>query len=190
MPSIVHTFDWPDRVVVGTVGRPGSRAFYLQARDGARVTSVGLEKMQSAALAEKIDAKLPAELDVADGTVVDSQNLTFLDDKIAPWTDRVDSQWQKVVAVAKAMQDGAYTDGGAPGDYQNVFLPGHSLRRMTQFMKATQLAGNDEPSALATSTHAWTSLPLMTPAASGSAPSTTRAGTPRRLATSSKEAVR
>ncbi|GAA5016563.1 transglutaminase-like domain-containing protein [Terrabacter aeriphilus] len=101
------------------------------------------------ALAEKIDAKLPAELDVADGTVVDSQNLTFLDDKIAPWTDRVDGQWQKVVAVAKAMQDGAYTDGGAPGDYQNVFLPGHSLRRMTQFMKATQLAGNDEQFAAA-----------------------------------------
>ena len=55
MPSIVHAFDWPDRVVVGTVGRPGARAFYLQARDGARVTSVGLEKMQSAALAEKIE---------------------------------------------------------------------------------------------------------------------------------------
>lgn len=55
MPSIVHGFDWPDRVVVGTVGSPGSRAFFLQARDGSRVMSVGLEKQQSAALAEKID---------------------------------------------------------------------------------------------------------------------------------------
>jgi len=69
MPSIVHTFDWPDRVVVGTVGHPGSRAFYLQARDGARVTSVGLEKMQSAALAEKIDEILD-QLMAADGNPV------------------------------------------------------------------------------------------------------------------------
>ena len=69
MPSIVHTFDWPDRVVVGTVGRPGSREFYLQARDGARVTSVGLEKMQSAALAEKIDEILDQVM-AADGNPV------------------------------------------------------------------------------------------------------------------------
>ncbi|MCJ1684108.1 DUF3090 domain-containing protein [Rathayibacter sp. VKM Ac-2928] len=52
---IVHGFDWPDRVVVGTIGSPGSRSFYLQARTGPRVVSVGLEKQQSALLAEKID---------------------------------------------------------------------------------------------------------------------------------------
>jgi len=69
MPYIVHTFDWPDRVVVGTIGRPGSRAFYLQARDGSRVTSVGLEKMQSAALAEKIDEILEQVM-AADGNPV------------------------------------------------------------------------------------------------------------------------
>ncbi|GAB3063631.1 transglutaminase domain-containing protein [Intrasporangium mesophilum] len=92
---------------------------------------------------------LPQSVDVADGSLVDSQNLTFIDDKVAPWTERVDGAWQKVVAVARGMQDGAYTDGGAPGDYQNIFLPGHSLRRMTQFIKATQLAGNDEQYAAA-----------------------------------------
>lgn len=60
MPTIVHGFDWPDRVVVGTVGQPGSRTFYLQARAGARVVSVALEKEQSALLAEKIDEILDA----------------------------------------------------------------------------------------------------------------------------------
>ena len=55
MPTIVHEFDWPDRVVVGTVGLPGSRTFYLQVRTGIRVVSVTLEKQQSALLAEKID---------------------------------------------------------------------------------------------------------------------------------------
>ncbi len=55
MPTIVYDFDWPDRVIIGTVGEPGSRTFYLQARDGARVTSIILEKEQSALLAEKIE---------------------------------------------------------------------------------------------------------------------------------------
>jgi uncharacterized repeat protein (TIGR03847 family) len=55
MPTIVHRFDWPDRVVVGTIGAPGSRTFYLQARDGARIISVVLEKQQCAVLAQKID---------------------------------------------------------------------------------------------------------------------------------------
>ncbi|WP_353509047.1 transglutaminase domain-containing protein [Intrasporangium sp.] len=88
---------------------------------------------------------LPEHVDVDGGSVVDTQALTFLDERVDAWTGRVDSPWQKVTAMAKALQSGAYTDGGAAGDaVQNVFLPGHSLRRMTQFVKATQLAGNDE----------------------------------------------
>lgn len=55
MPTIVYGFDWPDRVVVGTVGQPGERSFYLQARAGAQIISVALEKQQSALLAEKIE---------------------------------------------------------------------------------------------------------------------------------------
>lgn len=60
MATLVHQFDWPDRVVIGTVGRPGSRTFYLQVRAGSRSTSVALEKEQSAVLAEKIDEILDA----------------------------------------------------------------------------------------------------------------------------------
>jgi uncharacterized repeat protein (TIGR03847 family) len=55
MPTIVHEFAWPDRVVVGTVGVPGDRTFYLQVRTGAQIVSIALEKQQSALLAEKID---------------------------------------------------------------------------------------------------------------------------------------
>jgi uncharacterized repeat protein (TIGR03847 family) len=58
MATLVHEFDWPDRVVIGTVGRPGSRTFYLQARTGSRVASVALEKEWAAVLAEKIDVIL------------------------------------------------------------------------------------------------------------------------------------
>jgi uncharacterized repeat protein (TIGR03847 family) len=55
MPPIVHDFSWPDRVVIGTVGQPGSRTFYLQVRTGTEMVSVALEKQQAALLAEKID---------------------------------------------------------------------------------------------------------------------------------------
>ncbi len=55
MPSRVYEFVWPDRVVVGTIGLPGARTFYLQVRAGKQLVSVALEKQQSALLAEKID---------------------------------------------------------------------------------------------------------------------------------------
>ncbi|MDI3243303.1 DUF3090 domain-containing protein [Arthrobacter sp. AL08] len=55
MPTRVHEFAWPDRVVVGTIGLPGARTFYLQVRAGRQVVSIALEKQQSALLAEKID---------------------------------------------------------------------------------------------------------------------------------------
>lgn len=58
MAPIVHGFDWPDRVVIGTVGHPGSRTFFLQARSGTQIVSVALEKEQSAALAERIEEVL------------------------------------------------------------------------------------------------------------------------------------
>jgi len=51
---LVHRHDPPDRFVAGTVGEPGQRAFYLQARTGRLVTSVSLEKEQVAILAERI----------------------------------------------------------------------------------------------------------------------------------------
>jgi uncharacterized repeat protein (TIGR03847 family) len=58
MPPIIHGFDPPERFVAGTVGPPGSRTFFLQARSGVRVVSVSLEKQQVAALAERVDELL------------------------------------------------------------------------------------------------------------------------------------
>jgi uncharacterized repeat protein (TIGR03847 family) len=58
MPTIVHGFDWPDRIVIGTIGAPGSRAFYLQARTGNHLVTVALEKEQSAILARTMDELL------------------------------------------------------------------------------------------------------------------------------------
>jgi uncharacterized repeat protein (TIGR03847 family) len=64
MPTRVHEFAWPDRVVVGTVGLPGTRTFYLQVRTGTQIVSIALEKQQSALLADKIDEILDQLLTV------------------------------------------------------------------------------------------------------------------------------
>jgi uncharacterized repeat protein (TIGR03847 family) len=58
MAPLVHKFDPPERFIAGTVGEPGQRAFFLQARSGARVTSVALEKQQVEILGERIDELL------------------------------------------------------------------------------------------------------------------------------------
>lgn len=86
----------------------------------------------------------PATVELDSGALVDTADLGFVDDKSDAWSGRVDGQWQKLQAIARNLRDGAYTDGGVPGSYENIYLPGHGVRRMTQFFKATQLAGNDE----------------------------------------------
>jgi uncharacterized repeat protein (TIGR03847 family) len=60
---VIHEFDPPERFVAGTVGEPGQRTFFLQARSGARVVSVALEKQQVAVLAERIDELLDEVMD-------------------------------------------------------------------------------------------------------------------------------
>jgi uncharacterized repeat protein (TIGR03847 family) len=67
MASVIHRFDPPERFVAGTVGPPGQRTFFLQARAGARVTSVALEKQQVSVLAERIDELLDDLLSSLEG---------------------------------------------------------------------------------------------------------------------------
>ena len=54
MPRRRYIFDPPDRFVAGTVGEPGDRTFFLQAREADRVVSVVLEKVQVAVLAQRL----------------------------------------------------------------------------------------------------------------------------------------
>jgi uncharacterized repeat protein (TIGR03847 family) len=62
MPRRRYIFDPPERFIAGTIGDPGNRTFFLQARDGGRVVSIALEKVQVAVLAERLDDLL-GELD-------------------------------------------------------------------------------------------------------------------------------
>jgi uncharacterized repeat protein (TIGR03847 family) len=58
MPRQVFDYDPPERFVAGTVGPPGQRTFFLQARSGTSLTSVALEKTQVSALAERVEELL------------------------------------------------------------------------------------------------------------------------------------
>jgi len=68
MPRALHEYDPPDRFVVGTVGAPGQRTFFLQATGAGRTTSVTLEKQQVAVLAERVEALLDEVLRRTGGT--------------------------------------------------------------------------------------------------------------------------
>ena len=47
-------FNPPERFIVGTVGPPGQRTFFLQASDGERRMQVALEKLHAQVLAERV----------------------------------------------------------------------------------------------------------------------------------------
>jgi uncharacterized repeat protein (TIGR03847 family) len=54
----MNIFDPVERFVVGTVGEPGERSFFLQARTGNRLTSVLLDKTQVVAIADRLEILL------------------------------------------------------------------------------------------------------------------------------------
>jgi uncharacterized repeat protein (TIGR03847 family) len=54
----VWDFPSPKRCVIGTVGQPGERAFYLQVSQEHKLATLAIEKMQAALLAERLDELL------------------------------------------------------------------------------------------------------------------------------------
>lgn len=60
MTRRLFIFDDPDRFVAGTVGEPGARSFFLQARQEGSLVSIGIEKAQVAALAARLEDLLDA----------------------------------------------------------------------------------------------------------------------------------
>jgi len=81
MSRRIYDYGLPDRFVAGTVGQPGNRTFFLQARRGGSIVSVVLEKVQVQVLAERI-ALLLAE--VARRGVRVPEALAPADDDTAP----------------------------------------------------------------------------------------------------------
>jgi uncharacterized repeat protein (TIGR03847 family) len=78
--STSYELEHVDALTTGTVGPPGQRVFYLQARRGEQVVSLRLEKTQVAALATYLTAllddlpapgPLPTDLDLVEPVVAE-----------------------------------------------------------------------------------------------------------------------
>jgi uncharacterized repeat protein (TIGR03847 family) len=118
MAHQVYAFEPPERFVAGTVGPPGERTFFLQARGGGRLVSVVLEKVQVVLLAEKLEellgeARRRFGVDVAEGLVPPADNDpldTPLDEEFRVGTlglaFDVDSATVVIEAIAVGEDDG------------------------------------------------------------------------------------
>ena len=115
MPRHIFDFGVPDRFVTGTVGEPGHRTFFLQARKGSALVSVVLEKVQVQVLAERL-ALLLAEVARRGAQVPEA--LAPSDDDTAPLGEPLveafrvgtltigwDPQREQVVIEARAQEE-------------------------------------------------------------------------------------
>ena len=80
MPRQILLHDPVERFVTGTVGMPGERTFFLQARTGNLISSVALEKAQVATLADRledliVDVAQRLDLDIPEPGPVDLDAL-------------------------------------------------------------------------------------------------------------------
>jgi uncharacterized repeat protein (TIGR03847 family) len=115
VPRHIFDFGVPDRFVTGTVGQPGHRTFFLQARKGSALVSVVLEKVQVQVLAERL-ALLLAEVARRGAQVPEA--LAPSDDDTAPLGEPLveafrvgtltlgwDPQREQVVIEARAQEE-------------------------------------------------------------------------------------
>jgi uncharacterized repeat protein (TIGR03847 family) len=126
----VHRFDPPERFVAGTVGPPGQRTFFLQARSGTRVTSVALEKQQVAVLAERIEELLDEVMRSVEGgdTAVPAAAPLALEDndpleqpiveefRAGTMTLSWDAEDERVVVEVFPFNDATVVEPGTPED--------------------------------------------------------------------------
>ena len=71
-------FDAIDRFIVGTVGQPGEREFFIQLRQSTRLVTVSIEKSQVAALTSRMEmllSQLRKSGHVAATSAIDDQPL-------------------------------------------------------------------------------------------------------------------
>ncbi|MGA3029303.1 MAG: DUF3090 family protein [Candidatus Limnocylindrales bacterium] len=121
MARLVYNFENPDRFIAGTVGQPGSRTFYLQARDGNRIVSVLIEKVQVTLLAERLTQLLaevrergadvpqePASADVDSAPLDEPLNEAF---RVGTMAIVWDGDDESIVVEARAIDEEAEDAG-------------------------------------------------------------------------------
>ena len=162
MPRQVFEYDPPERFVAGTVGQPGARTFFLQARTGARLTTVALEKQQVAVLAERVDELLDEVLRRSGGsaavpavTPADAEDAAPLDTPIeqefnvGTMSLAWDAEAQRVIIECFAMIEAEEPDAeelpdnsdAATGAVLRVTLSGSAARAFAKRALAVVAAG-------------------------------------------------
>lgn len=142
---------------------PGERAFYLQARSGAQITSVLLEKTQVAALAERLDHLLDevASTRSSGADIPASQSVTAHD--TAPLDLPLDEEFRVgamalgwddanrvvVIEVHSVAEEGddvpeLATDGDAGPDTLRVWLSAEATRAFCHRARALVAAGRPD----------------------------------------------
>ncbi|MEH1015099.1 DUF3090 domain-containing protein [Micromonospora sp. CPCC 206060] len=119
MSHQVHAFEPPERFVAGTVGPPGERTFFLQARGDGRLVSVALEKVQVSLLAEKLEELLAeatrrfgVELPDAPAVVSDNEPLeTPVDEEFRVGTLGLAYDVDTATVVIEAIAAGETAEG-------------------------------------------------------------------------------
>jgi uncharacterized repeat protein (TIGR03847 family) len=124
MAGRIYNFEKPDRFVAGAVGQPGNRTFFLQAREGDRIVSVVLEKVQVNVLAEHLAQLLaearargtdlpdePAPGDIDTAPLEDPAHIVF---RVGTMTIVWDGEDESVVVEARAIADEDEIDDDEP----------------------------------------------------------------------------
>ena len=118
---IIFDHEEASRFIVGTVGSPGERAFYIQVRSTSGITTVAVEKSQVVALSERLRELLTevrrsklASLDELDlPAIVDNESLEFPieeDFRAGVMGISWDPQTQRVAIEIQSIADGEFTE--------------------------------------------------------------------------------
>jgi hypothetical protein len=120
-----------------------AQQFRYNLATGSGVVAGGLPKGASYTVSTLIDnPTLPADAAPAGTPTLSSERDAFVSSRADQWSVKISGVVDQVQAVARYLrQHGAYSDGG-PG--QTQYLPGHSVGRLTSFLNAPQLVGDDE----------------------------------------------
>lgn len=160
MARNITEFRSPDRCVVGTVGMPGERTFYIQIRQDQMLTSVACEKQQASVLAERIEQLLqqvesssefgPEIHAVAEGLPSDDDPLEMplieefrVGAMALGWDDSVNAvvvELHAITAEGEEVPDIAEDDGDGP-DTVRVWLTPTRARAFAARGKAVVDAG-------------------------------------------------
>jgi uncharacterized repeat protein (TIGR03847 family) len=147
------SFELPEveRITIGTVGEPGQRTFYLQARQGQQLVTLKLEKQQVAALAQLM-AELLADLPTPEGVPArtDLEEPVLAEWPVGAIQLAYDSAGDRVVILAEEVA--AEEDDAPGGDEgmarlaitrpQAVALIARSAELVTSGRPACPLCGN------------------------------------------------